>query len=68
MVSYEPLWRTMKEKNISTYKLLQAGVDKRTLHNLKHNRNITMFTVERICRIVGCGLEDMVEFTDEDEI
>lgn len=62
MISYEPLWTTMEKNNITTYKLIQAGIDKRTIHNLKHNENITMLTAEKLCRIIGCKIEDIVEF------
>lgn len=62
MISYEPLWITMEKSNITTYKLIQAGIDKRTIHNLKHNENITMLTAEKLCRIIGCKIEDIVEF------
>lgn len=66
MIRYEPLWRTMKEKGISTYKLLQEGIDKRTLYNLKHNANITMLTAEKLCRILNCEIADIVEITTEE--
>lgn len=62
MVSYEPLWKTMEKKNITTYKLIQCGIDKRTIHNLKHNENITMLTAEKLCQIIGCEIQDIVTF------
>lgn len=65
MISYEPLWKTMANKNITTYKLLQAGIDKRTIFNLKHGESITMHTAERLCRIIGCQIQDIVEFVDD---
>lgn len=65
MISYAPLFRYIKEHNISTYQLLQQGIDNRTLHNLKHNKNITLLTAEKICKILNCELKDIVEFTDE---
>ena len=66
MIRYEPLWRTMREKGISTYKLLQEGIDKRTLYNLKHNANITMLTAEKLCRILNCEISDIVEIIDDE--
>lgn len=65
MISYYPLWKTMKKKNISQYKLMQKGIDNRTLDALRHNRNITMLTLEKICRILECNASDVVEFTEE---
>lgn len=65
MVSYAPLFQYMKKHNVTTYQLIQMGIDNRTLHNLKHNKNITLFTAEKICRILHCNIEDIVEFIDE---
>ncbi len=65
MISYYPLWETMKKKNISQYKLMQKGIDNRTLDALRHNRNITMLTLEKICRILECNASDVVEFIEE---
>ena len=50
MVSYAPLWRTMEEKGVTTYTLIsQYGINSRTIHNLKHDRGITVYTLERLC-------------------
>ena len=62
MLSYEPLWRTMKEKQISQYKLLQSGIDNKTLDGLKKNRNITLLTLEKLCIILDATPNDIVEF------
>lgn len=55
----------MKKHGITTYKLLQSGIDNRTLHNLKHNKNITMITAEKLCRILDCEISDIVRFTED---
>ena len=67
MISYEPLWKTMKEKGISTYTLInQYGINPRTIHNLKHNRSITLYTLEKLCQILQCQAEGIVVFLDEE--
>lgn len=38
MISYEPLWKTMKEKQVSQYKLLKSGIDNKTLDALKKRK------------------------------
>ncbi len=49
MISYAPLWNTMKQQNITTYKLItQYNISSRTIHNLKHNQSITMYTLENL--------------------
>lgn len=64
IISYEPLWNTMKKKNISQYQLLKCGIDNKALDGLKHNRNITLLTLEKICEILDCTPNDVVEFID----
>lgn len=64
MIDYSPLWKTMKEKNISQYYLLKHGIDNRVLDALKKNKNITLLTLEKICKVVECTADDVVKFID----
>lgn len=64
MIDYSPLWQTMKEKNISQYYLLKNGIDNRVLDALKKNKNITLLTLEKICKVVECTADDVVKFVD----
>ena len=53
----------LKEKNLSTYKLInEYGISKGTIDNLKHNRNVTLLTVEQLCHILDCKVEDIVVY------
>lgn len=56
------MWKTMKEKNISQYQLLKRGIDNKTLDALKHEKNITLLTLEKICVILDCTPNDVIEF------
>lgn len=64
MIDYNPLWKTLKERNISQYHLLKSGIDNKTLDSLKKNKNITLLTVEKLCKIIGCTPNDIVEFKE----
>ena len=55
----------MDEKNISQYQLLKQGIDNKTLDSLKKNKNITLITLEKLCRILDCTPNDIVRFIDE---
>lgn len=67
MVSYAPLWKTMDEKKISTYKLIKDyGISSKTLYNLKHNRGITTDTLEKLCISLQCTPNQVIEFVDID--
>ena len=61
---YRPLWDTMRKNGVSQYQLLKSGVDNKTLDALKKGRNITMVTLEKLCRIVGCTPNDVVRFEE----
>ena len=68
MISYEPLWNTMREKNISQYYLLKSGIDNKTLDSLKKGKNITLNTLEKLCIILDCQPNDIVEFKTDIKI
>lgn len=59
---YSPLWETMQTKGISQYRLLKGGIDNKTLDSLKKGNNITMVTLEKLCRIIGCTPNDIIQF------
>ena len=56
----------MKQKDISQYLLLKSGIDNKTLDSLKKNKNITLLTVEKLCNIIECTPNDIVEFIKTD--
>jgi len=66
MISYEPLYRTMKEKNITTYKLIhQYGISRSLLDRLKHNKPISTVTLNDLCSILHCRVEDVLLFSED---
>ena len=67
MISYEPLWKTMKEKNITQYYLINSGISTGTLDSLKKGKNITLLTIEKLCNIIGCTPNDIFEFISEEK-
>ena len=64
MIDYTPLWNTLKERNITQYHLIKSDIDNKTLDALKKNKNVTLLTVEKLCKIIGCTPNDIVEFKD----
>ncbi len=67
MLSYRPLWETLKSKNHTVYWLMKQGIDKKTIYNLQHNKNTTLLTMERVCKILECKINEVVEFSEEEE-
>ena len=63
MVSYAPLWKTMQEKGITTYTLInQYKIQSKTIYNLKHGKNVTTATLESLCKILNCTPNDILTF------
>lgn len=66
MLDYSPLWATMEEKGISQYYLLKyCGIDNKTLASIRKNGNITLLTVEKLCKALECTPNDIVKFVEE---
>ncbi len=66
MISYEPFYKTIKEKNISTYKLItQYGLSRSLIDRLKHNKPISTVTLNDLCTILHCKVEDIILFIEE---
>lgn len=63
MIIFDRLWETMKEKNISSYALREKyGIDSRTIRRLKANENVTTDTLNSLCIILKCKLDEIAEF------
>ena len=65
MLDFSPLRETLKKQGKSQYVLIDNGIDKRTMDQLRHNRNITAITLEKIRRILDRTPNDVLAFTDE---
>lgn len=66
MISYAPLWKTLKEKGISQYKLIEEyGVDNAQLQRLRDNAVVKTITIDRLCQILDCRVEDTMEYVKE---
>ncbi len=69
MIVFNKLWQTMKEKNISQYKLLKEyGFSSGQLDRLRKNSNVNTFTLNQLCNILDCELEDIAEYIKDNEV
>lgn len=67
MISYAPLWETMRRKNITTYTLIKDyNFSKGTLDSLKQGRNISTMTLNDICRILDCRVEEVLLYIPDE--
>lgn len=68
MIVFEKLWKTMKEKNISQYQLIKKhGFSTGQLDRLRKNQNVNSYTLNLLCEILDCKLEDIAEYIKEQE-
>lgn len=63
MIVFDRLWITMKNKKISQYSLIKNhGFSTGQLDRLRKNGNINTFTLNRLCEILECSLDEIAEF------
>ena len=72
MIKYDPMRKTMKEKGISTYKLIHKyKISASTVDRIRRNKPLTTTTVNDLCTILGCRIEDIMEYvpdTDDNQL
>ena len=67
MISYEPLWNTLKLKGISQYQLINKyHISAGQLSRLRINSYVSTHTVDRLCEILDCKLEDIAVYKKEE--
>ena len=66
MIVFDRLWKTMKERGLSQYKLIKEyKMITEQLDRLRKNENVNTYTLDQLCRILNCGLEDIAEYIDK---
>ena len=65
VISYEPLFRTMKEKGITSYKLFKMGFPQSNYYAMKHGENVSTNTINELCILLECDVSDIMKFEPE---
>ncbi len=65
MISYEPLFRTMKNRNITSYKLQKAGFSRATYYSIRQGNSISTNTVNQLCKLLHCNVSDIMEYIED---
>ena len=69
MINYATLWKTMEEKHISSYTLIEKyGFYKATIQRLRKNQSVNMRTIDDLCQILECSVDDIVEIILEPDV
>lgn len=68
MITYDNLWKTMKERGITQYALIKKyNVSPGQITRLKRNESVSTHTIEMFCKILRCSVCDVMEYIDDGE-
>ncbi len=68
MIIFDKLWSVMDEKGVSTYQLREkCGIDSKTVRRLRANENVETKTLNKLCTVLDCRLEDIAEYVPDEE-
>jgi DNA-binding Xre family transcriptional regulator len=66
LISYRPFWETLKKKNVTTYTLINKyNISSATIDRMKKGNGISTMKIDDFCRILECGVSDIIEYIDE---
>lgn len=71
MIDYSPFWKTLEQSDENWYTLTtKHNMSHSTLHRLKHNKDISTKTINDLCRILNCNVQDIMTYipSDNDQI
>ncbi len=67
VISYAPFWRTLKEKNISTYALINKySISSATIDRIKKGGGISTMKINDFCKILNCSVENIIEYLPDE--
>ena len=66
MINYDALWETMKKKNVSQYVLINKyNISRGLIHRLKNNESVTTNSIDVLCEILDCDVQDVMTCSRE---
>ena len=71
MIDYAPFWKTLESSSENWYTLTNKhNLSHSTLHRLKHNKDVSTKTLNDLCRILNCNIQDIVTYipSEDDQI
>ncbi len=68
MILYTNLWKTMKERGVTQYALINRyGVSPAQITRMKRNESVSTHTIDMFCRILDCSVSDIMEYRPDSE-
>lgn len=69
MISYNKLWKTMEQKEITKYQLVHKhNFSQSTITRLRKNEPVNITTIEELCKVLNCKIQDIVEYIPDNEL
>lgn len=66
MISYEPLWQTMKLREATTYTLqVKGGISSSTIRRIKAGDSISTHSIDALCHVLHCRVQDVIEYVED---
>ena len=67
MISYQPFYETLKAKGMTEYQLIyKHGFSSHILYRMKHGETITLKTLDTLCCILDCGVDDIIRYVPDE--
>lgn len=66
MISFEPLFRTMKEKGVTSYRLGKMGFPLSNYYAMKRGENISTHTLNQLCKLLQCRVDEVLEYVEDE--
>jgi DNA-binding Xre family transcriptional regulator len=67
MISYAPLFETMKAKGVTSYRLMKMGFPRSNYYAIKRGENINSHTIDHLCRLLECDVCDVMRYVADPE-
>lgn len=63
MISYKPFYETLYKQDRTEYYLIHiGGISANTLHRMKKGKSITTKTIDKLCEILECNVNDIIQY------
>ena len=68
VISYKPFYDTLFRQGLTEYYLIfKQGLSANTLHRMKHGEAISTKTLNTLCEILDCRVEEVIEYVPDQE-
>jgi len=67
LISYAPLFKTMKEKHITSYRLEKLGFSRATYYSIQKGNSVSTNTINQLCKLLECNVTDVMEYIEDEE-